>query len=178
MPSEIKQSYLDKLVRKPMPKSVHQFLTITTLENKNKNTEQSNEIDEGEIPETPVSNITIVDKRRSVKINCESVWEKINRRVGSVFDKRKTHKERGPNVPVTERFTSSYLENLLGKRPKATGKKGVRFDLEEEPEVEQEPETAPEEEREPQLEKETEPVSIPATEEEPAPETFDFEIEF
>ena len=183
MPSEIKQSYLDKLVRKPMPKSVHQFLTITTPENKNKNTEQSNEIEEGEIPETPSSNITIVDKRRSVKINCESVWEKINRRVGSVFDKRKTHKERGTNVHVTERFTSSYLENLLGKRAKATGKKGVRFDLEEEPEVEAETETAPEEEREPQLEKETapepepEPVSIPATEEEPAPETFDFDIE-
>ena len=173
MPSEIKQSYLDKLVRKPMPKSVHQFLTITTLENKN----TVNELEEGEIPP---SNVEIVDKRRSVKINCETVWEKINRRVGSVFDKRKIRKERGPNVQPSDRFTSSYLENLLGKRSKPTGLKQTRFDLEEEPEMvvsEPEAEKEPEPAQEPETEKEKESEVPEETEEEPALETFDFDIE-
>jgi hypothetical protein len=92
------------------------------------------------------------------------VWEKINRRVGSVFDKRKIQKERGAIVPTTDRFTSSYLETLLGKRPpKHTGVKEVRFDLKKEAEMEDIDETEPELETEKELEL--------------SPETFNFEIE-
>jgi len=148
MPSEIKQSYLDKLVRKPMPKEIHSFLS---------NLPKSNEVEleEGEIIDS-VTSVLIVDKRRYIKLNCETVWEKINRRVGSVFDKRKIRQtEKGPRLPIPERFTSSYLETTLGKHPNKPGVKEVRFTEEvevEAPEPEAEAEAPEAEAPEPEAE--------------------------
>lgn len=132
MASEIKQSYLDKLVRKPTPKLVQQFLT----DYKSSNT---SELEEGELEEVGSSIFIIVDNRSSVKIKCEPILEKINRHVGHVFDKRKIREEPGRRIVGPERFTSSYLETTLGKRLKK-------------PEVEPEPE--PEQEVEPEVEPE------------------------
>ena len=110
MPSEIKQMYLDKLVRKPMPKAVHSFLS-------NLSEQKSNTLEEGEIVDES-GFVKIVDSRRSLKIQCETVWDKINRRVGTVFDKRKMGNKQNPaeRRPRDDRFTSSYLETTLGKR--------------------------------------------------------------
>jgi len=108
----IKQYYLDKLILKPTPKSVHRF-----------------EVGSHE-PESSETEI-IVDKRKSLSIQCESVWEKINRRVGTVFDKRKTDVAK-PAVNRSERYTSDYLESVLGKRTKPIVPKKSAFPSESE----------------------------------------------
>ena len=106
----IKQYYLDKLILKPTPKALHQF-----------------EVGSSESSETEI----IVDKRKSLSIQCESVWDKINRRVGSVFDKRKTNAAK-PVVNRSERYTSDYLESVLGKRTKTIVPKKSAFPSQDE----------------------------------------------
>ena len=182
MPSEIKQMYLDKLVRKPTPKPSFSY-KITPTSNLLTPEDPANLINSDELRslefqgfvkysgreaegirgnsgERSSSEFTesarrsqsaifgrdevlyenqgfteseekdkirlVADKRRLVKLDCTAILDKINQRVGKVFDKRKIPDTRaGPRIS-TDRFTSPHLETTLGKRPKE--KRNVHFD--------------------------------------------------
>jgi len=122
MTTEIKQSYLDKLSVKPMPKSVQRFFA-NNLPTPNPEEEfGSPEEKESEEKGEPVGSVVkVVDKRKSVSIDCEQVWTKINRRVGTVFDRRKM-KNREDRDISRDRYVSDHLETVLGKRPNPLNK--------------------------------------------------------
>jgi hypothetical protein len=117
MAADLKRTHLDQLARKPVPKHIHQFFTVSdeaiVLEENepDKIEETKNELGEYEV--------IVIDKRKSMRIDCESVWAKINRRIGVVFDKRKM-KQSEPTERPQDRFVSSHLETALGKRSTAT----------------------------------------------------------
>jgi hypothetical protein len=118
MTTEIKQLYLDKLSRKPMPKNAHRFFAVPNEAEVSIDEEPA----EFEAPVIEEPAVLVIDKRKSMRIDCESVWSKINGKVGTVFDKRKIKRTDERERPVPERFISQNLETTLGKRVKPSDK--------------------------------------------------------
>jgi hypothetical protein len=166
----IKQSYIDKLSRKPMPKIVQRFFVVSQSCDNLSNDEN----DDDKTPENAEACVVVIDKRKSVNIQCETVWDKINRKMGTVFDRRKM--KRRETSDRDERYISSHLETELGIRSKKQrpedNKKGPDN---EENETESEKGSDNEKETEKGSEKGSEPDN--EKEEEPASETKTPEIE-
>lgn len=117
MTTEIKQSYLDKLSVKPMPKIVQRFFA-NNLPTPNPDEEPDEEKDPTGLA------VKVVDKRKSVSIDCEQVWTKINRRVGTVFDRRKMKNHEDRDI-TRDRYVSDHLATVLGKRTNPPNKPGL-----------------------------------------------------
>ena len=111
--SSIKQSYFDKLSRKPMPKIIQKFFILAKVCETDDETSRTPE-------NTPENNdpsrdncVVVIDKRKSVNIQCETVWSKINRKMGTVFDRRKMKRR-----DIDERYVSNHLDIALITRGK------------------------------------------------------------
>jgi hypothetical protein len=106
-----------------MPKIVQRFFIVA----------KACENPEDESSNTPLEDpsrdacVTVIDKRKSVNIQCETVWSKINRKMGTVFDRRKMKRRDTDEPDIGERYVSNHLDIALRTRSKKQ-----RTDLEEE----------------------------------------------
>ena len=101
-----------------MPKMVQRFFIVA------KQCENPEDESSGTPEETPENDpsrdvcVTVIDKRKSVNIQCETVWTKINRKMGTVFDRRKMKRRETEEPEIGERYVSSYLDTAFGERSK------------------------------------------------------------
>lgn len=116
--SSIKQSYFDKLSRKPMPKIVQRFFIVAKQCENPENESSGTPEDTLEKDLTRDACVTVIDKRKSVNIQCETVWSKINRKMGTVFDRRKMKRRDTDEPDIDERYVSNHLDTALRTRLK------------------------------------------------------------
>ena len=85
---------VEQFMRKPVPKPIRAFFAV----------------DE----DLPQQKVRIVDKRKEMTIHCDTIWDRVKRRNGVIFDKRKIRKigEKEPS-----RFEPDYLATVLGNKP-------------------------------------------------------------
>ena len=97
-----------------MPKIVQRFFIVST----------QCETPDDESSDTPENGpsredcVTVIDKRKSVNIQCETVWSKINRKMGTVFDRRKMKRRETDEHDISERYVSNHLDIALRTRSK------------------------------------------------------------
>jgi len=98
-----------------MPKIVQRFFIVAKV---------CDSLEDDESPNTPLEDpsrdacVTVIDKRKSVNIQCETVWSKINRKMGTVFDRRKMKRRDTDEPDIGERYVSTHLDVALRTRSK------------------------------------------------------------
>jgi len=111
-----------------MPKTVQRFFTVS---------KQCETADDDESSNTPLDDpsrdecVTVIDKRKSVNIQCETVWSKINRKMGTVFDRRKMKRRETDEPDISERYISKHLDIALNQDRREGPTKKQRTELEQ-----------------------------------------------
>lgn len=109
-----------------MPKTVQRFFTVSKqCEMPDDETEPT--------PDDPSRDncVVVIDKRKSVNIQCESVWSKINRKMGTVFDRRKMKRRETDETDSSERYISKHLDIALNQDRREGPTKKQRTELEQ-----------------------------------------------
>ena len=109
-----------------MPKTIQRFFTVS----------KQCELPDDETEPTPddpskENCVVVIDKRKSVNIQCESVWSKINRKMGTVFDRRKMKRRETDETDSSERYISKHLDIALNQDRREGPTKKQRTELEQ-----------------------------------------------